>query len=345
MNSLLKRQLAKHLKNGLNDIDNFLAAVEDSYVNYENQIALSQRAMKVSSDELFAANKKLREESQSLKGVNKNLADVLESMNLDAVQLSDEKDFNPIDYLKKQALEIVFINAQREELLRSLAMQNEELNEYAHVVSHDLKSPLRNVDTLVNCVIEDNKEHMREGCLRSLNLVLFNVEKMDLLIKGILDYSTIGKTEAENRLVDFNLLMDEIQRTIFIPENIQISIQTNLPKIYGNSYRFKQVFQNLIENSITHSNKENGLIEIGVQEKEFNFEFFIRDNGVGIAKAYHDKIFKVFTKLESNNKSSGIGLSIVKKIVEFYKGRIWLESQEKKGTTFYFTLPKNDGTS
>jgi signal transduction histidine kinase len=101
----------------------------------------------------------------------------------------------------------------------------------------------------------------------------------------------------------------------------------------------------ILSNSITNSNKEKGLIEIGVQEKEFNFEFFIRDNGVGIAKAYHDKIFKVFTKLESNNKSAGIGLSIVKKIVEFYKGKIWLESEEKKRTTFYFTLLKNHGTS
>lgn len=345
MNSLLKRQLAKHLKEGQTKMDFFLNAVDDSYLNYENQIALLQRAMKISSDELFEANKKLRDEADSLKEVNKNLADILDSMSLDAVKLSEEKDFNPIDYLKKQALEIVSINKQREELLQSLELQNQELNEYAHVVSHDLKAPLRNIDTLVNWVIEDNKEHKREGCLNSLNLVLFNVERMDLLIKGILDYSTIGKVESEDRIVDFNYLIDEVKRVVFIPENTQVNIVTTMPKIYGNSSRFKQVFQNLIQNAINHNDKENGLIEVGAVENENEFEFYIKDNGKGIAKAYHDKIFKIFTKLENNDNSSGIGLSIVKKIIDFYKGRVWLESQEKIGTTFYFTIPKKNGRS
>lgn len=345
MNSLLKRQLAKYLKNGMNDMDVFLKAIDDSYLNYENQIALLQRAMKISSDELFAANKKLREEAASLKEINKNLADILDSMNLDAQKLSEEKDFNPVDYLKKQALEIVSINKQREELLQNLELQNQELNEYAHVVSHDLKAPLRNIDTLVNWVIEDNKEHIGEGCLNSLNLVLFNVERMDLLIKGILDYSTIDKLESENRIVDFNHLIDEVKRVIFIPENTQVNIVTDLPKIYGNSSRFKQLFQNLIQNAINHNDKEKALIEIGAIERENEFEFYVKDNGKGIAKAYHNKIFKVFTKLESNSSSSGIGLSIVKKIIDFYKGNIWLESQEQIGTTFYFTIPKNNGTS
>ena len=345
MNSLLKRQLAKHLKNDPNDLDVLLNAIDASYQNYETQIALLQRAMKISSDELFAANKKLREEAQSLKEVNKNLEAILDSMNLAALKFTNEKDFNPIEQLKNQALEIVNINKQREELLRSLELQNQELNEYAHVVSHDLKAPLRNIDTLVNWVIEDNKDHMGESCLQSLNFVLFNVEKMDLLIKGILDYSTIGKLESENRIVDFDYLLDEVKRMIFIPKNTKVEIVTDLPKVYGNSSRFKQVFQNLIQNAINHNDKEEALIEIGAVEKDKEYEFFVKDNGKGIANAYHNKIFKIFTKLESNSSSSGIGLSIVKKIIDFYKGRIWLESQENVGTTFYFTIPKNHGTA
>jgi len=340
MNSLLKRQLEKHLKNGWNDMDVFLNSVNDSYLNYENQISLLQRAMKISSDELFAANKKLRQEATSLKEINKNLADILDSMNLDAVKLSEEKDFNPVEYLKKQALEIVSINKQREELLHSLELQNQELNEYAHVVSHDLKAPLRNIDTLVNWIIEDSKEHIDENCLSSLNLILFNVEKMDLLIKGILDYSTIGKVEAEDRIVDFNYIIDEVRRIIHIPENTQVNIVSDLPKVFGNSAKFKQLFQNLIQNAINYNDKEKGLIEVGCTERENEYEFFVKDNGKGIAKAYHDKIFKIFTKLESDNNSSGIGLSIVKKIIDFYSGKIWLQSQEKVGTTFYFTIPK-----
>ncbi|NHN26607.1 GHKL domain-containing protein [Flavobacterium jejuense] len=341
MNPLLKRQITKLIEpEHLKDLKHFLQAVNDSYNNYEDQLSMSQRAMKISSDELFEANKKLREEANNLKEVNQNLSSILNSMNLDASKLADEKEFNQSEYLKKQALEIVAINNQREQLLKDLEAQNEELNEYAHVVSHDLKAPLRNIDTLVNWVIEDNKDGMGESCLNSLTMVLTNVEKMDLLIKGILDYSTIDKLESEDRILNINLIIDEVLRTLSVPKNINIKTQDDLPKIYGNAWRFKQVFQNLIQNAIKYNHKEKGIIEIGATEKENYFEFFVKDNGIGISDAYFERIFKVFTKLESNTSSSGIGLSIVKKIVNYYNGEIWLESQENIGTTFFFTLPR-----
>ena len=341
MNSLLKRQIDKLIKPELlKDLTPFLKAINDSYENYEDQLSMSQRAMKISSDELFEANKKLREEANSLKEVNQNLSAVLTSMNLDANKLADEKEFDQAKYLKKQALEIVAINNQREQLLKNLEIQNEELNEYAHVVSHDLKAPLRNIDTLVNWIIEDNKERIGEEFLNSLNLVLSNVEKMDLLIKGILDYSTIDKLESEDRLLNINMLIDEVLRTILIPNRIEIKIHKNLPKIFGNAWRFKQIFQNLIQNAIKYNDKEIGIIEIGAVEKENLYEFFVKDNGIGISSKYHERIFKVFTKLENTNSSSGIGLSIVKKIVHYYKGEIWLESKEGEGTTFFFTILK-----
>lgn len=348
MNPLLKRQIDKLIKSSpelIKDLKPFLQAVNESYDNYEDQLSMSQRAMKISSDELFEANKKLREEANNLKEINQNLSAILNSMNLDASKLADEKEFNQSDYLKKQALEIVAINNQREQLLKNLEAQNEELNEYAHVVSHDLKAPLRNIDTLVSWVIEDNKEGMHKGCLDSLNLVLSNVEKMDLLIKGILDYSSIDKLESEDRFLNINLIIDEVLRTLLMPKKINIKIQDNLPKIYGNAWRFKQVFQNLIQNAIKYNDKENGIIEIGAIEKEIEFEFFVKDNGIGISSNYFEKIFKVFTKLESNTSSSGIGLSIVKKIVTYYNGEIWLESQENIGTTFFFTIKKEYGTT
>ena len=341
MNSLLKRQIAKYIQpEQLRDLKLFLKAVNDSYINYEDQLSMSQRAMQISSDELFQANKKLREEANSLKEINHNLSAILTSMNLDPEKLRDEKEFSKAEFVKKQALEIVAINNQREQLLKDLELQNQELNEYAHVVSHDLKAPLRNIDTLINWVIEDNKEGMGDHCFSSLNLVLENVEKMDLLIKGILDYSTIDKLEAEDRQINLNLMIDEVTRTILIPNNIEIKIQENLPDLYGNAWRFKQVFQNLIQNAIKYNEKELGIIEIGFYENENQFVFFVKDNGIGIHSNYHDRIFKVFTKLDSNNFSSGIGLSIVKKIVQFYKGEVWLESQINIGSTFFFSIPK-----
>lgn len=345
MNPLLKRQIDKKLKGGLNDLDLFLEAINESYVNFEDQIALLQRAMKISSDELFEANQKLRDEAESLKEVNKNLEFILNSMNLDASNASKLDSFNSSDYIKEQSIEIVKINKQREELLLSLEKQNKELNEYAHMVSHDLKAPLRSIDTLINWFIEDNQVMMNDANTKSLNLILSNVEKMDLLIKGILDYSAIEKQNDDDRIIDLNILVDEILRTNSVQSHVDIQIKNELPKIFGNDFRFKQLFQNLIQNGIKYNNKENIEIEIGSTEDDNEFIFYIKDNGIGIQEKYQSKIFDIFSKLENNDSSSGIGLSIVKKIIDFYNGKIWLESQENKGTIFYFTIVRENGTA
>jgi len=344
MNSLLKLQIDKKLKNGLNDIDQFFNAVNDSYNNFEEQIAMLQRAMKISSDELFEANQKLREEAQGLKEINKDLQSILNSMNLENKFIANSKNLNSADYVKEQAAEIIRINLQREELLQNLEKQNQALNEYAHVVSHDLKAPLRSIDTLINWFKEDNATLLDENNTKSLDLILSNVEKMDLLIKGILDYSTIDKQEIDDRWIDINQSIDDITRTISVPKNLEIVVKNPMPTLFGNDFRFKQLFQNLIQNAIKYNDKAQGIIEIGCAEKEKEFEFYIRDNGKGIPERYQHKIFNLFSKLENNDQSSGIGLSIVKKIIDLYGGTIWLESQEGTGTTFYFTLPKLNGT-
>lgn len=235
------------------------------------------------------------------------------------------------------------LESQKEELLNSLEKSNKELEDYAQIVSHDLKAPLRNINTLITWIIEDYKNKLDDEAQKSFTLIQFNLEKMDLLINGILDYSSIDKLDSENRTVDFNLVLEEISRTIMVPANIEFKIATAMPCLQGNFYRFRQLLQNLIENAIKYNDKEKGYIEVGCHEKGDFVEFYIKDNGKGIPEAYFDKIFKVFTKLESNTHSSGIGLSTVKKIVNFYGGDIWLESTENAGTTFYFTLPKNHG--
>ena len=341
MNSLLKRQIGKHLDKGLNNIDLFFNAVNDSYENYEEQIAMLQRAMKISSDELYSANQKLRDEAESLKDINRNLESILDSMNLDATKFSNTDALQSSEYIKQQAVEIIKINKQREELLVSLEKQNQALNQYAHMVSHDLKAPLRSIDTLINWFMEDNATMMTEENKKSMHTILSNVEKMDLLIKGILLYSSVEKQEVEDRTIDLNILIDEVVRTIHLPNHITLTVNNTLPKVFGNQYRFNQLFQNLIQNAIKYNDKNAGTIEIGSTETETDTQFYIKDNGIGIAEKYQTKIFEVFSKLHNNDPSSGIGLSIVKKIIDIYHGKIWLESQENKGTTFYFTLPKN----
>ncbi len=348
MNSLLSRQIEKYLKRDCpesSSYDGFIDAINDSYNNYDEQIKMSQRAMKISSDELYEANSKLRTEAHNLKEINKNLREIINSMAKESSSTEGDDENDLMKKLSKQTMEIISINKQREDLLKDLEEQNQELNEYAHVVSHDLKAPLRNIHTLISWVIEDNKETMGDHCLDSLNAVLFNVEKMDLLIKGILEYSTIDKLETEDRFVDFNITCEELIKSLHIPENIKVIVAQNFPKVYGNNSRFRQIFQNLLDNALKAVDKQNGVIEIGFKDRVEDYIFYVKDNGKGINPEYFDKIFNVFTKLESDNKSSGIGLSIVKKIVQFYNGKIWVESQENEGATFYFTLPKQYGKS
>jgi signal transduction histidine kinase len=260
----------------------------------------------------------------------KNILFVFANMLVNVIQRKENEEI-----FKKQ-------EQKKEQLLSNLSLQNEELNEYAHVVSHDLKAPLINIYTLINWFIDDNNETLGENLLKPLNQVLFNVEKMDFSIKGILEYSRIDKLASKDRAINLNIMIKDVLKTLLIPVNIKITVQENLPILFGNALKFRQVFQNLIQNAIKYSDKKEGVIEIGGTEKGEYFEFFIKDNGIGINSNYFQKIFKVFTKLESTSSSSGIGLSIVKKIVHSYKGDIWLESQEGFGTTFYFTILKTN---
>jgi light-regulated signal transduction histidine kinase (bacteriophytochrome) len=340
MNSLLKRQIGKHLKNGLNHIDQFLESIDDSYSNYEDQIAILQHSMKISSDELYEANQKLRDEADSLKEINKNLEFILNSMNLDSNNNQSIIDLNTSDYIKEQTIEIIKINKQREELLYSLEKQNQSLNEYAHVVSHDLKSPLRSIYSLITWIKEENEANFNPTTEEYFTLIQKKVEKMNHLIQGILTYSKIDKVHIVNEEVDLNDLVQNILNMVFVPEHIKIKIVNKLPTIKADGFRMQQLFQNLINNAINFNDKPNGLVEIACVEKEGHFVFSIKDNGVGISKKNHEKIFFIFESIAQDDKSSGIGLSIVKRILDNSNEKIWLDSQENKGTTFFFTLRK-----
>jgi len=225
-------------------------------------------------------------------------------------------------------------------LLKNLELRNQELSDYAHMVSHDLKSPLRSIDALTAWLSEDYKDKLNEEGAKSLGLIRNNVEKMDTLISGILDYSTITKNQTEYYDVDINLLLENILSTLLIPQHVSIKKASKLPVVKGDKYRLQQLFQNLIDNAIKYNDKPEGVIEIGVTDKNEFWEFYVKDNGKGIEETYFKKVFNTFMKLENNPESSGIGLSIVKKIVQLYGGDIWVESEVEMGTTFFFTLKK-----
>lgn len=235
--------------------------------------------------------------------------------------------------------EIKNLEDQKETLLKQLEKSNNELHEYAHIVSHDLKSPLRSINALVSWLKEDNKGKFDEASMQNFDHIEATLEKMEGLITDILDYSSVG-AESKQEMFNLNDTVSDLISILFIPEHITITVLNELPHILGDKTKIHQLFQNLISNAIKFIDKEEGIIEIDVQELEHHYQFSVKDNGIGIEEKHFKKVFQIFHSLNKRKDSTGIGLSIVKKIVELHKGEVWLESELNKGTTFYFTLSK-----
>ncbi|TVZ27834.1 histidine kinase/DNA gyrase B/HSP90-like ATPase [Gillisia sp. Hel_I_86] len=201
---------------------------------------------------------------------------------------------------------------------------------------------LKNPWVFANWLLQDNVEMINLAGKEQFKLLLQNVEKMDAQIDGILNSPTIDQAVIDSYPVDLNILTKDIIQTLHIPEHINVTINKTLPIIKGDKFRFQQLFQNLIQNAIKSIDKPFGEIEIDVVEDGAFWIFSKKDSGRGIPQEYHTKIFQIFEKIENDQAATGIGLSIVKKIIDFYNGKLWLESKPNIGSTFFFTLPRNN---
>ena len=233
------------------------------------------------------------------------------------------------------------LSEQIEQLLKDLESSNEGLQEYAHIVSHDLKSPLRSISALASWLEEDFGDKLGPAGLSQLNLMQDKIASMDQLITGILRYSSIGSEKARFEICPTLELIQQLKATIYWPEQIALRFNGTMPSIKADKTQLQQLFQNLLSNAISHMDKPKGQIEIGYNDLGDLHEFSVKDNGIGIPKAYKEKIFEIFETLESGKGSSGIGLSIVKKIVQLHGGTIWVKSEYGAGATFYFTIKKD----
>ena len=345
MNALLQRQINKYLDPSAvasKELEPFLKAVKDSYETHEAQFKMLQRAMKISSDELFEANQRLRKEAEGQKQILDSISFAITALNLKEFkhEKGPVKIANLGPYIKQQSEALQKAAIQQQKLLQSLETKNQVLTDYAHMVSHDLKSPLRSISTLTSWIQEDNYKQLNNEGKQNFDAILKNVEKMDALISGILNYSTIDQAELHQYKVDTQLLVEEIIEFLFIPETIRVKIATDLPIVFGDQFRLQQLFQNLIHNAVKSIDTTNGLVEINVSDGKDFWRFEVKDNGRGIPKRHHDKIFRIFEKIDNDQSSTGIGLSIAKKVVDHYGGEIKISSEEGKGSSFYFTLPK-----
>ncbi len=227
----------------------------------------------------------------------------------------------------------------RNQTLADLEARNQELDSFVYIVSHDLKAPLRAVANLSEWIEEDLAGALTVANQEQMMLLRSRVYRMESTIDGLLDYARIGCTDDLNEPVDIAQLLAETIDPLAAPPTFTISIAQNLPTIDTKRLLLTQVFANLIGNGIKHHDRVDGSIQIGIAERDNFYEFTIADDGPGIAPEQHDRMFKIFQAVnpQKRSDSTGIGLAIVKKIVEAEGGTIWLESQLGEGTTFYFT--------
>lgn len=226
--------------------------------------------------------------------------------------------------------------------LHELEITNKELDEFAYVVSHDLKAPLHAISNLTEWIEEDMAGKFSDDTKTNFNIIKSRVTRMEDLINGLLEFARANHDTGERTTVDLNDYIYEVIDFCSPPPNCSIGIHGKLPVLYGDKIKFQQVFANLIGNAIKYNDKSEINISISATEQQDTWTISIRDNGPGIDPRFHEKIFVIFQTLNPRDtvESTGVGLAIVKKIVEEEGGRIWVESMPGTGSDFRFTWPK-----
>ncbi|AFY94899.1 sensor histidine kinase [Chamaesiphon minutus] len=249
--------------------------------------------------------------------------------------------------LEQQVRELDRVNRLLGESAAKIEERNRELDSFVYVVSHDLKAPLRGIANLAQWIEDDLESILADRVRHHTSLLRNRVHRMEATIDGLLDFARVGRMVAPIEPVVVSQLVAEVIDSIAPPPTFKIAIAPDLPTFNTKRLFLSQVLTNLISNAIKHHDCDHGSIQISGRDRGDLYEFAVADDGPGIAPEQHERIFIIFQAVnpQRRNDSSGIGLSIVKKIVEAEGGNIWIESQPPHGATFYFTWPKNSNIS
>ena len=224
----------------------------------------------------------------------------------------------------------------------ALENRNQELEQFAYVTSHDLKAPLRAIANLSEWIEEDLAGQLPEENQQQMRLLRGRVHRMEALINGLLEYSRVGRTQTTTEQIDVADLLADVIDSLDPPDSFTVHVAPTMPTLMTKRMPLRQVFANLISNGIKHHDRDDGQIQISVQDQGDWVEFAVADDGPGIDPEYHHKIFAIFQTLQARDtrENTGVGLAIVKKTVETEGGSIRVDSAEGAGATFYFTWPK-----
>lgn len=231
--------------------------------------------------------------------------------------------------------------------IQALKRSNQELDDFAYIASHDLKEPLRGLSNNAIFLKEDNRESLSPDALKRVDRLIYLAERMEQLVNDLLYFSRIGNQELAIKETDIKHIIHDISsmmESILTEKNVKIITSDTFPVITCDTLRITEVFRNLITNAVKYNDKQEKIIEIGYLERfpeDKFYTFYVKDNGIGIDKVFYQDVFRIFKRLNDEDdsvKGTGVGLTFVKKIVERHGGKIWLESDLDKGSTFYFTI-------
>jgi len=244
------------------------------------------------------------------------------------------------------------LRLRAEELARvahALERSNRELDAFAYAASHDLRAPLRGIANLAQWIEEDlqQQDRLPPETAEMLQLMRSRMHRMEALIEGLLQYSRAGRLHQPPEMVDTRKLVRDVVDLLSPPEDVTVSISSDLPAFVTSRLPLQQVFLNLIGNALKHANRQHADVEISWADAGPSFEFSVKDNGQGIPKEFQDRIWGIFQTLEARDQveGTGIGLALVKKLIEAEGGRVWVESEPGHGATFKFLWPKTARTS
>ncbi|MFN3307709.1 MAG: PAS domain S-box protein [Anaerolineales bacterium] len=236
---------------------------------------------------------------------------------------------------------------EREQLIQDLQRKNSELSQFTYTVSHDLKSPLITILGFLGFVEQSLEQGDLERAKADLERIRFAAEKMQALLEGLLELSRIGRLINPPSQFSFGEVVTEAVQLLLgniydRGRTVEFEIAHDFPNVYGDRARLLQVVQNLLDNALKYLGEQpQPRIQIGWREVADEYQFYVRDNGIGIEPAHQERVFGLFEKLDPRAQGYGVGLALVKRIIEVHHGRVWVESEgEGKGATFWFTLPK-----
>jgi light-regulated signal transduction histidine kinase (bacteriophytochrome) len=239
------------------------------------------------------------------------------------------------------------VEEKLKQTMAEFARSNSELELFAYVASHDLQEPLRMVTSFTQLLEKRYKNKLDKDADEFIEFILDGATRMQSMINDLLQYSRVGTRSKPFKLTDFESVFGQslVNLKIAIDENNAIITHDPLPTLMADSMQMIEVFQNLISNAIKFRSKESPQVHVSALKKRNEWVFSVRDNGIGIAPEFFDKLFIIFQRLHSRSEypGTGIGLAVCKKIVERHGGKIWVESEPDKGSTFYFSIPDSKG--